>query len=129
MNVYRHIFVKASFKASIAMWSSKVIEHSFLQWSKNHWTDFCYFPANSYGGATETGNRNSVHTTRSNSRDDHILPERRPAEGKEYFNNFSYLTHWLQMHPFSTTWRHQKTECFQGVEKGCIGNELVKQLK
>ena len=36
------------------------------------------------------------------------------------------------MHPFSTPWKHQKTLqfsdvfwCFQGVEKGCIGNEWV----
>ena len=31
---------------------------------------------------------------------------------------------------FSTPWKHQKTSkvfwCFQGVEKGCIGNEWVK---
>ena len=33
-----------------------------------------------------------------------------------------FLTHWFPMHPFSTTWK-----CFQGVEKGCIGNEWVKQ--
>ena len=34
------------------------------------------------------------------------------------------------MHPFSTPWKHQKTlrffDVFQGVEKGCIGNEWVK---
>ena len=31
------------------------------------------------------------------------------------------------MHPFPTPWKHQKTvRCFQGVEKGCIGNEWVK---
>ena len=33
------------------------------------------------------------------------------------------------MHPFSTPWKHQKTErfsdIFRGVEKGCIGNEWV----
>ena len=34
------------------------------------------------------------------------------------------------MHPFSTTWKHQKTSRFSnvfgGVEKGCIWNEWVK---
>ena len=40
------------------------------------------------------------------------------------------ITHSFPMHPFSTPWKHQKTlrfYCFQGVEKGCIGNEWVKQ--
>ena len=35
------------------------------------------------------------------------------------------------MHPFSSPWKDQKTlRCFwyfQGVEKGCIGNEWVKK--
>ena len=39
----------------------------------------------------------------------------------------SNLTHSFPMHPFSTSWKHQKTlRCFQEVEKGCIGNEWVK---
>ena len=40
----------------------------------------------------------------------------------------SVLTHLFPMHPFSTPWKHKKTvkvSCFQGVEKGCIGNESV----
>ena len=36
------------------------------------------------------------------------------------------------MHPFPTPWKHQKNRkvfwCFQGVEKGCIGNEWIKLL-
>ena len=43
------------------------------------------------------------------------------------------LTHSFPMHPFPTAWKHLKTSenrkvfwCFQGVEKGCIGNEWVK---
>ena len=35
------------------------------------------------------------------------------------------LNHSFLMHPFSTPWKHQKT--FQGIEKGCIGNESVKE--
>ena len=36
------------------------------------------------------------------------------------------LTHLFPMHPFSTSWKHQKTvRCFQEVEKGCIGNKWV----
>ena len=30
------------------------------------------------------------------------------------------------MHPFSTPRKHQKTLGFQGVDKGCTGNEWVK---
>ena len=38
-----------------------------------------------------------------------------------------FLTHSFPMHPFSTSWKHRKVFwCFQGVEKGCIGNEWVK---
>ena len=33
------------------------------------------------------------------------------------------------MHPFSTPWKHQGNTCFQGIEKGCIGNEWVKDGK
>ena len=29
------------------------------------------------------------------------------------------------MHPFSTSWKRQKTVSFQGGKKGCIGNEWV----
>ena len=36
------------------------------------------------------------------------------------------LTHLFPIHPFSTSWKHQKTvRCFQEVEKGCIGNKWV----
>ena len=44
------------------------------------------------------------------------------------------LTHSFQMHPFSTPWKHRKTltitvfSCFQGEEKGCIGNEWVTKF-
>ena len=40
------------------------------------------------------------------------------------------LTHLFPMHPFSTPWKHQKTDriCFQGVEKGCIGDKWVKEI-
>ena len=38
--------------------------------------------------------------------------------------NSSLLTHSFLMHPFSTPWKHQK----MAVEKGCIGNEWVKQM-
>ena len=33
------------------------------------------------------------------------------------------------MHPFSTPCKHGKTWCFQGVEKGFIGNKCVKNNK
>ena len=33
------------------------------------------------------------------------------------------------MHPFSTPWKHQGKTCFQGIEKGGIGNEWVKGRK
>ena len=40
------------------------------------------------------------------------------------------LTHFFPMHPFSTPLKtsenHKVFWCFQGVEKGCIGNEWVK---
>ena len=36
------------------------------------------------------------------------------------------VTHSLPMHPFSTHWKQKTWRCFQGVEKGCIGNECVK---
>ena len=43
--------------------------------------------------------------------------------------NFS-LTHWLPMHPFFTPLKTPENLtvfwCFQGGEKGCIGNEWVK---
>ena len=29
------------------------------------------------------------------------------------------------MHPFSTTWKHQKTVSFHEIEKGCIGKKWV----
>ena len=39
------------------------------------------------------------------------------------------LTHSFSMHHFSTLWKHPKNLtvfwCFQGVEKGCTGNEWV----
>ena len=41
----------------------------------------------------------------------------------------SKLSHLFPMHPFSAIWKRQKTLCFQGVEKGCIGNEWVKLKK
>ena len=43
-------------------------------------------------------------------------------------SNFNKLSHLLTMHPFSTPWKHQKAVvfCFQGVEKGWIGKEWVK---
>ena len=34
------------------------------------------------------------------------------------------------MHPFSTFWKYKKTTvfwCFEGVEKGCIGNKWVNK--
>ena len=31
------------------------------------------------------------------------------------------LTDSLPIHPFATTWKHQKTICFQGTEKGALG--------
>ena len=45
-------------------------------------------------------------------------------------NLFSNLTHSFPVHPFSTSRKHQKTlqlSCFQGVEKGCTGNEWVNE--
>ena len=34
------------------------------------------------------------------------------------------------MNPFSPPWKHQKTlQCFQGVEKRCIGKEWIKGIK
>ena len=36
------------------------------------------------------------------------------------------LTHSLPMHPFFTSGNHKFFRCFQGLEKGCIGNEWVK---
>ena len=39
-----------------------------------------------------------------------------------------FLTHSFPVHPFPTSWKHQKTTvfwCFQGVEKERIGNEWV----
>ena len=45
-----------------------------------------------------------------------------------------HLTHSFPMHPFATPCKHQKTQpirflrCFQGVEKGCIGNEWVYKI-
>ena len=39
------------------------------------------------------------------------------------------LTHSFPMHPFSTPWKHLTVFwCFQGVGKGCIGNEWVKKV-
>ena len=41
------------------------------------------------------------------------------------------LAHSFPMHPFSTPWKHQKTVRFfdfQGIKKGCIGSEWVKQV-
>ena len=35
---------------------------------------------------------------------------------------FHLVTHSFPIHPFSTSWKH---ECFQEVEKGCIGKEWV----
>ena len=40
-------------------------------------------------------------------------------------SGFQSLIHSFPMHSFSTRRRHQKTSCFQGVEKKCIGNEWV----
>ena len=38
------------------------------------------------------------------------------------------LTHLFPVHLFSTPWKHQKTWCFQGVKKGCIGtNGLISR--
>ena len=42
-------------------------------------------------------------------------------------SNEKVTTHSFPMHSFSTPWKHQKTlRCFQGVEKGCIGNKCVE---
>ena len=36
------------------------------------------------------------------------------------------LGYLFPMYSFSTPWKHQKTDFFQRVEKGCIGNKSVK---
>ena len=45
---------------------------------------------------------------------------------------WSIITHLFPMHPFSSPWKHQKNLrffwCFQGEEKGCIGNKWVNIL-
>ena len=50
---------------------------------------------------------------------------------KTFSNTEAELTHSFPMHSFSTPWKHQKTvkfsDVFRGVEKGCIGNERVKE--
>ena len=47
------------------------------------------------------------------------------------FQNFEIpketWTHLFPMHPFSTPFFYMVFWCFQGVEKGCIGNKWVKK--
>ena len=45
-----------------------------------------------------------------------------------FTGSFLLLTHSFPVHFFSTPWKHQKIWCFQGVEKGCIENEWVKNV-
>ena len=54
------------------------------------------------------------------------------VQAGQIFGNFlgkEKLTHFFPMQSFFTPWKYQKNRkvfwCFQGVEKGCIGNEWV----
>ena len=51
---------------------------------------------------------------------------------KFYFGITLLLTHSLPMHPFSTPWKHQKTErfsdVFRGLRKGALGTNGLMQI-
>ena len=53
-----------------------------------------------------------------------------PSESSENIAD-AYLTHLFTMHPFSTPLKTSENRqvfwCFHGIEKGCIGNRLVKK--